>query len=126
MVVVSSTLAGTTSATALAVTSAAWATGSSSIALVAGAAGSSPSAAALSAPVSGAPADADIVGSALRTPGRRILAGRIGPAGLTDETAHALRLYAVLAAADEDGLAADEGLGHAGAPALEHAADRLA
>ena len=56
---------------------------------------------------------------------RRRVSG-IRPASLAGEAAQAARLHAVLAAADEDGLAADERLRHAGAAALEHAPDGLA
>jgi hypothetical protein len=50
---------------------------------------------------------------------------RGGPQGSARRATQLPRLHAILAAADEDGLAADEGFRDRGATALQHAADRL-
>jgi hypothetical protein len=109
-----------TSALALAATSAAVPSATFGPARTARSAAASPATAA-----AGAPALGDVGGAAPRAYRRRLLA-LIDPAGITCKAAHAPRLDAVLAAADEDGLATNKGVSDAGAPALEHTPDRLA
>lgn len=85
-----------------------------------------PSPPAIAAASAWAPADTDVGRSAAGAcaGGARSLVAR-HPALLAGETAQLARFDTVLAAADEDRLAADEGLRHFGAAALQDAADGL-
>jgi hypothetical protein len=72
------------------------------------------------------PAGAHVTRSAGRACGRKWrVRGCGGPEGSADRAAQLPRLDAVLAAADKDGFAADEGFGDLGATTLKHAADGL-